>query len=297
MDELDNLVSEYFPTVVHDSAREYLSDPSRRATFMGASNEVKGAIVELISKNDHHELLLGETGNQIRTLKSENGRLRSDNDELREKAYIDPLTGLMSRGAFGDTLSRLFGRIKRMREGSLSVLALDFNNFKRYNTDGLHVYGDHVLRSVADTLKEELRDSDFLGRVGGDEFMWMVLNGDSEGVGKLADRIARSVYDMEIKSPRELHEDVLGEEPRKKRFTKNVVQPSLSIGITTFYGGTYQIEDEDALCNLADEASEKAKKRFHGRKKERKRDGRELKPKSDICVRGPDGSTNLRRWQ
>jgi diguanylate cyclase (GGDEF)-like protein/PAS domain S-box-containing protein len=88
---------------------------------------------------------------------------------LRRLAYTDPLTGLPNRALFYDRLNQALV-MSRRRAGRLAVFFLDLDRFKIIN-DGLgHEIGDSVLTSVAQRLRDCLRDEDTLARLGGDEF-------------------------------------------------------------------------------------------------------------------------------
>lgn len=90
-------------------------------------------------------------------------------DKMTRLATIDDLTGLLNRRAFFDETERLRKLVLR-REGSLCVAIIDIDHFKRVNDDHGHAAGDAVLKAVAKTLREGLRDSDLVGRIGGEEF-------------------------------------------------------------------------------------------------------------------------------
>jgi diguanylate cyclase (GGDEF)-like protein len=88
--------------------------------------------------------------------------------ELR--ASSDPLTGLPNRGQLMDRLELALTAANR--DGSLvGVLFVDLDEFKAVNDQHGHLFGDVVLKSVADRLHEMLRASDTVGRMGGDEFV------------------------------------------------------------------------------------------------------------------------------
>jgi diguanylate cyclase (GGDEF)-like protein len=95
------------------------------------------------------------------------GRLH---DELTRLATTDPLTGCLNRSQLADILNgQIQMRERYERVSSLVLIDLDF--FKRINDNWGHMAGDHVLQQVAGRIKQALRDSDQLFRVGGEEFM------------------------------------------------------------------------------------------------------------------------------
>jgi diguanylate cyclase (GGDEF)-like protein/PAS domain S-box-containing protein len=88
---------------------------------------------------------------------------------LRHLADHDPLTGLLNRRRFEEELSECVASAARYDTGG-AVLLLDLDNFKYVNDSLGHRTGDAVIRSVADVLRNQMRETDVLARLGGDEF-------------------------------------------------------------------------------------------------------------------------------
>ncbi|WP_128253617.1 GGDEF domain-containing protein [Falsirhodobacter deserti] len=108
----------------------------------------------------------------LRRALAEADDLRQINDQLlgaktiaEEEAMTDPLTGLANRRA----MDRVLTRIASARL-PFALLRMDLDHFKAVNDTFGHAAGDHVLQSVAQVLTQETRDTDFLSRMGGDEF-------------------------------------------------------------------------------------------------------------------------------
>lgn len=89
--------------------------------------------------------------------------------KLAKLAHEDPLTGLANRRAFDDRLQNEVERAKADNH-RLSIAIIDLDNFKQINDRFLHAAGDQVLQAVADILRANLRDEDFVARWGGEEF-------------------------------------------------------------------------------------------------------------------------------
>ncbi|PLY44362.1 diguanylate cyclase [Janthinobacterium sp. ROICE36] len=90
--------------------------------------------------------------------------------QMQFMAMHDELTRLPNRRLFHDRLRTAFARAHR-QEGRLSLLFLDLNNFKRVNDDHGHACGDLLLQAVASRLRDCMRETDTLARMGGDEFV------------------------------------------------------------------------------------------------------------------------------
>lgn len=103
-------------------------------------------------------------------LASEMEQLRQSDQLLKEKSVRDSLTGLYNRGYFNDVIRReLVGT--RLAGARLSVLIADVDRFKQINDKMGHAVGDDVLKFVANYLTSCVRESDFVFRWGGDEFL------------------------------------------------------------------------------------------------------------------------------
>jgi diguanylate cyclase (GGDEF)-like protein len=112
-------------------------------------------------------ILFGAMGTVRSDLETENGRLLRTLEDL---AMTDPLTGLYNRRFVKESLKNMVDSARRTLN-PLSVILIDLNGFKAVNDDHGHSRGDRVLCDVAAALKSALRQSDVLGRHGGDEFI------------------------------------------------------------------------------------------------------------------------------
>jgi diguanylate cyclase (GGDEF)-like protein len=90
--------------------------------------------------------------------------------ELRRLAQHDTLTGLPNRSLLDDRLTRAIGRAER-NQTLIAVVFIDLNDFKPINDTYGHRVGDETLIAVAERLRESLRQTDTVGRIGGDEFV------------------------------------------------------------------------------------------------------------------------------
>ncbi len=108
------------------------------------------------------------------------------NAQLREQAVRDPLTGLHNRRYLEQTMKRDISRARRSGE-TLVVAAIDVDSFKSVNDVHGHAVGDRVLLQLADVLLSQVRSSDLVCRVGGEEFVVVMPRGEIPGALKRAE--------------------------------------------------------------------------------------------------------------
>jgi diguanylate cyclase (GGDEF)-like protein len=120
----------------------------------------------------------------------------------RDLAFVathDTLTGLPNRAMFGERLSQAIARAGR-HQRTLALLFVDLDGFKPVNDQRGHATGDRLLREIADRMRECLREGDTVARQGGDEFVVLIEEYESEGrlagiAQKVIDAVARPFED------------------------------------------------------------------------------------------------------
>lgn len=124
-------------------------------------------------------------------LSRESRRLRAE-EQIRELALTDALTGLPNRRAFKDSLGRHAGLALR-NNGKLALLLVDIDHFKRVNDRYGHIAGDEALSALAGILSASLRQGDLAARLGGEEFAVLLPTEDVSGAIALAERLREEV--------------------------------------------------------------------------------------------------------
>jgi diguanylate cyclase (GGDEF)-like protein len=153
---------------------------------------------------EKYEFLVKEYGKLLKQLRQSihfadrisNGLFRN-NMVLDEKVHFDALTGIYNRRFLDDNIKRIINTLSRSH-GSLSVMMLDIDYFKKYNDTYGHNMGDACLKAVAKTLSETGRADDCVIRYGGEEFVIFLPNTDEGGAGISAVRLLESVRALEI---------------------------------------------------------------------------------------------------
>ncbi len=113
---------------------------------------------------------------------------REYEERLVYMASHDGLTGLLNRRQFTDDLDHHLALNQRYGGGG-ALMLFDLDNFKYVNDTLGHAAGDQVIRSIADTLRGRLRDTDLLARLGGDEFAVLAPGADETGARHLAETL------------------------------------------------------------------------------------------------------------
>jgi|GEM_PF-4400215 len=174
---------------------------------------------------------------RMRGLLLERDHARAEARRVKADSERDPLTGVLNRGAWRARLERI-GEDTRQDQRPMSVLFFDIDLFKLINDSLGHQVGDDCLKAVADTVVQELRGGDILGRLGGEEFA-VALPG--------ARRIHAIAVGERIRQAVQKHCQVVGEE---------VVELTVSVGAAEYLG---EGESYDALMDRADRAMYTAK--------------------------------------
>ena len=123
--------------------------------------------------------------------------LRRANEKLEQLARHDALTVLANRLYANERLHEEFLRMKRMG-CCYSVLMIDVDHFKRINDSYGHLTGDRTLRAIASTLRQSSRESDFVARFGGEEFLVILPNTTTEGAACVAEKIRAAIADLHV---------------------------------------------------------------------------------------------------
>ncbi len=157
--------------------------------------------------------------------------LSAANRRLSEIVRIDPLTGLLNRRGFVLEAEREIHRLVRSGR-AFSILLADVDHFKAINDHHGHACGDHILAQLAAQMLEEVRDVDSISRWGGEEFILLLPETDSEGAAVLAEKLRDSI------------------ERRLYRFDSSELNVTITIGVATIRQG----ENLEACVARADRA-------------------------------------------
>lgn len=167
-----------------------------RSTEADEASGLELGAIDYVTKPFNASVVIARVRNQLQIVEYAR-KLNDLNAELKRRATTDPLTGLPNRRAFQDVAERELVRLRRFGD-QLAVLMLDIDHFKNVNDTLGHDAGDEVLRAVADRLSAGVRKTDFLARLGGEEFAVLMPKTDMDGAKVVASRLLASISSQPI---------------------------------------------------------------------------------------------------
>ena len=157
---------------------------------------IVGALHEFEESEKTREAeLMGELqilGGKLHQLEAQSQTMRAKLESQKQLARQDNVTQLPNRSAYDERLQFEYSRWQRY-ENSLSIIVGDIDHFKKFNDDYGHLAGDAVLKLVAQTLKKNLRETDFIARFGGEEFAVLLPNTKRAQAEKVAEKLRQSI--------------------------------------------------------------------------------------------------------
>mgnify|MGYP003384657983 CR=1 FL=1 len=188
------------------------------------------------SREIEFEQHIKDMGDRLQAMQAELEEAKEQLNSSQLVAMTDSLTQLPNRGAYDLYIAKEYERYRRYG-GDLSLLICDVDKFKLINDNYGHQAGDKVLQLISRQVKKGTRETDFLSRYGGEEFVVILLQSDAEAALQVGEKIRSQV----AKSP--FH------------FKGSRVQITISCGIASFASG-YRVEQ---VFDAADKALYKAK--------------------------------------
>lgn len=200
-----------------------------------ATRELADSTTQMVENMQFLQLQTSGIGQDV-------NQLVNQHRKLEEAASHDPLTGALNREGFNRHGSDLIGKASRYGI-TMAVVYLDIDHFKKLNDTCGHAAGDKALRTVARIMQETVRQTDLVGRFGGDEFVLLLNDCNRENAQAIVERILSQVYEM----------------PMSESVIKAGIKPSLSAGIIIFNGKGNSIP-LDNLIARADELMYQSKR-------------------------------------
>ncbi|MDH3578526.1 MAG: EAL domain-containing protein [Gammaproteobacteria bacterium] len=199
-DAAGHRVGELF-TLVDDADRRPLGDPVERCLAMRRRVNM-GRRAVMVSSDGEHEHSVEISASPVRgpsnsisgtvVVFHDVGELRGLTRQMSYQATHDPLTGLINRREFERRLDEAMDTA-HSEEAVHIIYYMDLDRFKAVNDSCGHLAGDNMLREVAALIKDQVRDSDFVGRLGGDEFGALLIGCPIQKARQIATDICNAV--------------------------------------------------------------------------------------------------------
>ena len=190
-------------SLVDEADRQPLGDPVERSLAMRRRVNM-GRRALLVSRDGEHEHSIEITASPIKgpgnsisgtvVVFHDVSEIRGLTKQMSYQATHDPLTGLINRREFERRLQEAMDSA-RAEEGIHIVCYMDLDRFKAVNDSCGHLAGDNMLREIATLIKDQVRDSDYVGRLGGDEFGTLLIGCPIDKATRIAADICNAVAD------------------------------------------------------------------------------------------------------
>jgi diguanylate cyclase (GGDEF)-like protein len=167
-----------------------------KKSVLSRLSSIRDAVEE---KRKADDLRLAEAKREMQTLRGTLGQMKEEIQEahrktksLERETLLDPLTGVHNRRGYEKRIQEELHRYQRY-EQSFSLVLIDIDQFKEVNDRFGHAVGDRCLKETVSTISPVLRESDFLARYGGDEFVIILPGTGKEGARQTAERVRQRI--------------------------------------------------------------------------------------------------------
>jgi diguanylate cyclase (GGDEF)-like protein len=168
----------------------------QEAALGAASVALAGSLPALASPGlgprENPALVVAAIGGSVAVVAGLRNRLEGEREAMRHWALTDPLTGAANRRGFSERIEYEVTRHSRLKH-RFAVVMIDLDGFKLVNDRFGHHAGDDLLKDVAASLREAVRDQDTVARLGGDEFCVLAPETDGAGGVHLAERVEGAI--------------------------------------------------------------------------------------------------------
>lgn len=240
MNEIDGLVLKLVNDIISDmdgwesNLERHMQTLEQALTALSAKGDLN--LASLVVKNVIESIKdLTTNANSMKCkMQAVHGEVDSLKQQLEmsyKEARTDPLTGIGNRRAMDKFLAE---QLDETSVDSFSCIILDIDYFKRINDQHGHTVGDSVLRFIAKLLQKSCKGQDFVGRLGGEEFILLLPNTSAGDAYAFAEKLRKLLQDTNL----------------KLRNTQNTLKFTASIGVSTYRKG----EAVTDFMNRADNA-------------------------------------------
>jgi diguanylate cyclase len=197
-DEIDQVMSMIDAAVgTTTSYSQSLAGVSERLTDTSDRDNLRLIVETLVRSTKEMEQVNHSLEARLKASKSEIVQLQQNLETVRNESLTDPLTALSNRKYFDEMLDRSIAQAHD-KGHPLSLLLTDIDHFKKFNDTFGHLTGDHVLRLVALSVKQNVKGLDIAARYGGEEFAVILPQTGMRQALTVADHIRRAIMTKEL---------------------------------------------------------------------------------------------------
>jgi diguanylate cyclase len=161
------------------------------------SRYVEGFRVKEDQRKEDMQARVDELTLKVSELEGESSQLREKIVEEQQQAMRDALTRVPNRLAWDERVTQEFGRWRRYRS-PLVLVVWDVDDFKKVNDTYGHKAGDKVLVTIANVLNDQIRETDFLARFGGEEFVLLLTETTLEDSLAVVEKLRKAIEDCQF---------------------------------------------------------------------------------------------------
>lgn len=177
-------------SVLIDSYVEELNKSKKYLAALEEKNKEIEAKNRMLTKSNEEYMKAKEEAERLNRL------LNEEKQKLQELSITDYLTGAFNRRFITSCLSEEIEACHNSNK-NLTIAMIDIDNFKSINDTYGHVFGDYVLKRIVSTIISNLRQTDIVGRYGGDEFLVIMRNTNMEEGYSIMERIRQKILELE----------------------------------------------------------------------------------------------------
>lgn len=167
-----------------------------KADVSGRIGELSGTLSDYVDKERDQlaeaQQRIGDLTDQMHSMDAEIEELRRQVSEKHAASITDALTGVANRAGFDTRISDEFAASRRMKY-PLSLMFIDVDHFKAINDTYGHKAGDTVLKTIAGMVTDRVRETDYVARYGGDEFVLLLPGTEGENAKNVGEQLLEKV--------------------------------------------------------------------------------------------------------
>jgi diguanylate cyclase len=175
-----------------------LTEFNERVAESESPETLREQVGDMLAEAQKMGTSLGQLRSEFEFSQGEVVKLSEELRRMRQEVLTDPLTNLMNRRGFDGALSGMI-EMARKESSALTLLMLDIDHFKKVNDAYGHLFGDQVIRGVAQAMKASIKGQDIAARHGGEEFAVLLPSTDLKGGSSVAEHIRSSVERSKIR--------------------------------------------------------------------------------------------------